>query len=111
MIEETDKKEAISPEKLMIDNPSDFQFHAAYLAYAETYDKTTESEARKELNQSIEALKLNQIDYPTFYRNLDQYRAGTSQSQSYGRFYVKTQRKREWRRATQKNERIRRHKK
>lgn len=111
MTEETEKKEANAPEKLMIDNPSDFQFHAAYLAYAETYDKTTESEVRKELNQSIEALKLNQIDYSTFYRNLDQYRAGTNQSQSYGRFYVKTQRKKEWRRATQKNERIKRHKK
>ncbi len=111
MTEETNKKEAISPEKLLIDNPSDFQFHAAYLAYAETYDKTTGSEIRKELNQNIEALKQNQIDYPTFYRNIDQYRTGTSQSQSYGRFYMKTQRKKEWRRAAQKNERIKRHKK
>jgi len=111
MTEETDKEEANFTQKLLIDNPSNFQFHAAYLAYAEVYDKTTNPQVRKELNQNIEALKQNQIDYRTFYGNLDRYRTGTGQSQSYGRFYVKTQRKKEWRKATQKRERIKRHRK
>ncbi len=106
-----DEEETTSPEKLLIDNPSNFQFHAAYIAYSEIYDKTTESKVRKDLNQNIEALKQDQIDYPTFYRNISQYRASTSPSQSQRRAPLKTQRKREWRRSTQKTERIRRHKK
>lgn len=109
-MEGTDEKETTS-EKLLIDNPSDFQFHAAYVAYAEIYDRTSEPKVRKELNQNIEALKQNQIDYPTFYRNVNQYRMETGPGQGHSRFFVKTTRKREWRRATQKRERIRRHKK
>jgi len=111
MIDETGEKGAISCEKLLIDNPSNFQFHAAYVAYAELYDKVIEPEAKKELNQNIEALRKNQIDYPTYYRNIDQYRAGTSSGQYHSQSFVKTQRKRQWRRATQKRERIQRHKK
>lgn len=102
MIEEPDSDESVSPEKLLIDNPSDFQFHAAYLAYSET---------RKQLNQNITALQQNQIDYPTFYKNINQYRAQDSTQHRYGRTFVKTQRKREWRRKSQKRERNKRHKK
>lgn len=104
-------KETVSPEKLLIDNSSDFQFHAAFLAYAETYDRRTRPEVRKELNQNIEALKQNQIDYSTFYRNIDRFRRGMSTSQRRSRFSVKTQRKREWRVKTKKRERSKRHKK
>ncbi len=111
MVEATDEKAAISCEKLLIDDPSDFQFHAAYLAYAEVYDKLVGSESKKDLNQNLEALRQNQIDYPTYYRNIDQYRAGTSSGQYRGQSFVKTQRKRQWRRATQKRERIQRHRK
>jgi len=32
--------------KLMIDRPSDFKFHAAYLTYSNTYDKTTNPETK-----------------------------------------------------------------
>ena len=110
MIRKCEKEEA-SLEKLLIDNPSDFQFHAAFLAYAETYDRTTKPEVRKELNQSIEALKLNQIDYSTFYRNIDRYRRGARSSQRRSRFSVKTQRKKEWRIKTKKRERSKRHRK
>ncbi len=28
-------------EKLLIDNPQNFQLHAAYLVYSEAFDKTT----------------------------------------------------------------------
>ena len=37
--------------KLMIDKPSDFRFHAAYLAYSETWDKTNSLETKMELNE------------------------------------------------------------
>lgn len=111
MIEETDEKEATSPEKLLFDNPFNFRFHAAYLVYAEIYDTTTNPEVKKELNQHIKALKQNEINYSKFYRNVNQYRTSTNHGQSRSRFSVKTQRKREWRRKTQKRERIKRHKK
>jgi hypothetical protein len=109
MIEESDNKESVSPEKLLIDNPSDFQFHAAYLAYSSTYDKVSSPEAKKQLNENIMALQQNQIDYPAFYRNIDQYRTEGGSQHGYGRTLIKTQKKREWRRKTQKHERIERH--
>jgi hypothetical protein len=111
MTEESGNNEPTSLEKLLIDNPSDFQFHAAYLTYSNTYDKATNPETRKQLNLNIRALQQNQIDYPTFYKNIDQYRTENGSQYKYGRTLIKTQRKREWRRKTQKHERIERHKK
>ena len=110
MTEESDNNESASPEKLLIDNPSDFQFHAAYLTYSNTYDKTANPEIKKQLNKNIRALQQNQIDYSTFYRNISQYRTEDGSQHNYGRTLIKTQKKREWRRKTQKHERIERHK-
>ena len=111
MIRESDNKESTSPEKLLTDNPSNFQFHAAYLTYSDIYDKTTNPETRKQLNQNITALQQNQIDYPTFYENIDQFRREDVYQRNYDRASMRTQKKREWRRKTQKHERIKRHKK
>jgi len=111
MTEESDNNESTSLEKLLIDNPSDFQFHAAYLTYSNTYDKTTNPETKKQLNHNIRALQQNQIDYPTFYKNIDQHRILDGSQHNYGRALIKTQKKREWRRKTQRHERIERHKK
>jgi len=113
-MEEAEKKETEkeqpSPEKLVIDNPADFQFHAAYLAYSEAFDKRTEPKIRGALNESIEALKRNDIDYSVFYRTVNQYRTGIGSEQPRGGLFLKTQRKKDWRRSTQKSERIKRHK-
>jgi hypothetical protein len=109
MVEESDVKEPASPEKLSIDDPSNFQFHAAYLTYSDIYDKTANSETKKKLNENIMALQQNQIDYQTFYGNIDQFRGGDAPQRGYGRAFIKTQKKREWRRKTQKHERIQRH--
>lgn len=111
MVEESGNKESASPEKLLIDNPSNFQFHAAYLTYSDTYDKTSDLEAKKQLNQNILALQQNQIDYSTFYENIDRFRGEDGSRRGYSRTLIKTQRKREWRIKTQKHERIERHKK
>ncbi|MFP3985714.1 MAG: hypothetical protein ACLFU9_07120 [Candidatus Bathyarchaeia archaeon] len=108
MTEKSDCNTVI-PEKLLVDNPSDFQFHAAYLAYSEAYDQTGDPETKKQLNLHITALKQNQIDYPTFYQNINQYRE--TSPRNYGRTLIKTQRKREWRRKNQKQARNQRHKK
>jgi hypothetical protein len=109
MIDESSNKESTSPEKLLIDNPSDFQFHAAYLTYSNIYDRTTNPETKKQLNQNIRALQQNQIDYPTFYKNINQYRTEDESQYNHGRTIIKTQRKREWRRKMQRHERIERH--
>jgi hypothetical protein len=111
MTEESANNESASPEKLLIDNLSDFRFHAAYLTYSDIYDKTANPEAKKQLNQNIMALQQNQIDYPTFYKNIDQYRTGEGSQYGYGRTLIRTQKKREWRIKTQKRERNKRHRK
>lgn len=111
MTEKSDNGKSLSPEKLLIDNPSDFRFHAAYLTYADVYDKATSSEARTQLNQNIAALQQNKIDYSTFYKNINKYRAGESFQPRYGMTFLKTQRKREWRSEMQKRERNKRYKK
>lgn len=112
MTEEPNKNEPIPapPEKLLLDDPSNFQFHAAYLVYSETFDNVTEIEAKADLNRNVEALKQNKIDYETFYRNIAHYRK-LSPVPRQDRFSLQTQRKKDWRIKEQRQERIRRHKK
>jgi hypothetical protein len=111
MTEETRNEIAGPCERLLIDNPSDFQFHAAYIAYSSTFDKTTNPETKKLLNESIIALQKKEIDYQAFYGNINRFRGEESSQFHYGRDLIKTQKKREWRRRAQKQERIKRHRK
>ena len=111
MSEGSESVKPVSPEKLLIDNPSNFQFHAAYLSYSEAFDKTVDPEGRKQLNENIVALQQNQIDYSTYYEKINQFRGQDASQHGYGRAFIKTQKKREWRRKTQKHERIQRHRK
>jgi hypothetical protein len=97
-------------EKLLIDNDIvNFPFHAAYLVYEEAFDKATEAQAKNELNQNIQDLKENKIDLETFYRNMAPFRNLDVPRQE--RFSMQTQRKKDWRKKTQRQERIKRHKK
>jgi len=98
-----------TPQKLEIDEPLNFQFHAAYTVYAETFDKTSSSSAKEELNQQIQALKENKVDYETFYRNVAPFRKMDVPRPE--RFSMQTQRKKDWRKKTQRQDRIKRHKK
>ena len=96
-------------EKLLIDNPSKFQFHTAYVVYSEAFDKTTNAEAKEALNQSIQDLQENKINFEAFYGNISRYRTIDTPRQE--RFSMNTQRKRDWRKKTQRQDRIKRHKK
>lgn len=98
------------PEKLLIDDPSNFQFHAAYLVYSDLFDHVKTDEAKAELNVNIEDLKQGKIDPQTFYRNVARYRGGLPERR-HDRLSVQTQRKKDWRMKSQKQDRIRRHKK
>jgi hypothetical protein len=109
MTEQSNEKNQHAPEKLEIDDLSNFQFHAAYSVYAETFDRTSDDESKEELNQIIEDLKENRMDYETFYRDIAPYRKIDVPRQE--RFSMQTQRKKDWRKKTQRQDRIKRHKK
>ena len=109
MTEEPEETEITLPEKLLIDVPSDFQFHAAYIAYSEAFEKTESPETKKQLNDCITALQKKEMEYSTFYQTISKYR--TEPNQRFHRSPIRTQRKKEWRKNAQRRERNKRYKK
>jgi hypothetical protein len=95
--------------KLVIDRPSDFRFHAAYLAYSETWDKINSQETKTELNEIMSSLYKEEISYPSFYTRLDEYRRQGSKHYAFPRQRIESQRKRDWRKRQTKNMRNSRH--
>jgi len=97
--------------KQLIDKPSDFRFHAAYMVYSDAWDRTTSPDAKQKLNEAIIALSEDKIDYETFYREVNQYRLqyGPEQSSGGRRVFIETQRKRDWRIREEKSSRNKRH--
>ncbi len=110
MTEEPRSTEQPKLEKLLIDDQTNFPFHAAYLVYSDLFDQAKSVDVRKELNTNIEALKQGQIDCETYYRNIGPYRKIAPMPRQ-DRFSVQTQRKKDWREREQRSDRIRRHKK
>jgi hypothetical protein len=104
--EETQIEEA---KKLLIDKPSDFKFHAAYLAYSETWDKIAASDTRNELNDILLSLSNEEMSYSNFYRTLDDYRRRGSKHYEFSREKIETQRKRDWRQKQTRSQRNQRH--
>jgi hypothetical protein len=96
--------------KLLIDDPSDFKFHAAYMAYSETWDKISSPDTKNELNAILTALSKEEVSYSSFYRTLDDYRRQGSKHYEYSRDRIETQRKRDWRQERNKQERNSRYK-
>jgi len=109
MTEQPYEKNTQIPEKLDIDDPENFQFHAAYSVYAEAFARTSDSETRADLNQFISDLKDNKMDYTAFYREVAPFRKIDVPRQE--RFTVQTQRKKDWRKKAQRQDRIKRHRK
>jgi len=100
-----------SVEKLLIDNLSDFRFHAAYLTYSETWDKVSSPEVKTQLNAMITSLSKSEIDTENFYRQISQYRGTGSQEDYFGRkMRIETTRKKDWRKREAKSARESRHK-
>jgi len=110
MTQESNIDDAVVP-KLLIDRPSDFRFHAAYLIYSQTWDKTTSQEIKSNLNEIITSLSKDEIDYETFYAKISQYRVEVNPEQYYvsTRARIETQRKKDWKRREAKNARNARH--
>ena len=96
--------------KLLIDKPSDFKFHAAYIAYSGLWDKMESSNTKKELNNIITSLSKDELSYSKFYRALDDYRRLGSRRFEFKRDRIETQRKRDWRQKQTRSQRNQRHK-
>jgi hypothetical protein len=111
MTEQPPNNQEPAPQKLEVDDLSNFQFHAAYLVYSELFDNVSGVDAKKDLNLNIEDLKANKISLEVFYRNVARYRGDVMSERRRDRFTVQTQRKKDWRMKSQKQERIRRHRK
>ena len=109
MSEQSNENNQTQVEKLLLDDPNNFQFHAAYLVYSESFDKARDNQVKTELNQNITDLSENKIDTQTFYMNISRFRKSDVPRQE--RFSMQTQRKRDWRNKEQRQDRIKRHKK
>jgi len=109
MTEQPNQNDQPQAQKLLIDDPVNFQFHAAYLVYADAFDKAHDEQARTELNQNIQNLCESKISPETFYMNVSRFRKLDVPRQE--RFSMQTQRKKDWRRKEQRQDRIKRHKK
>jgi hypothetical protein len=96
-------------EKLLIDDPENFQFHAAYLVYEDAFEKSRDNQAKTELNRNIQNLLEGKIDPENFYANVSRFRK--VDVPRHERFSMQTQRKRDWRKKEQRQDRIKRHKK
>jgi hypothetical protein len=96
-------------EKLLIDKPYDFKFHAAYMAYSETWDKLNSPETKAELNDLLKSLSKEEIEYTDFYTTLDDYRRHGSKHYEFPRERIETQRKRDWRQKQTRKQRNSRH--
>ena len=109
MTEQPNPNNPTQIEKLLIDNPENFQFHAAYVVYEEAFDKARDSQAKTELNKNLQDLSEGKIDNETFYGNVSRFRKLDVPRQE--RFSMQTQRKKDWRKKEQRQDRIKRHKK
>ena len=113
MSQESNPNEAATPAatKLLNERPSDFSFPAASLVYSEAWDTASSEEPKLKLNEILSALSNGKIDFETFYREINQYRAGFRPEQFSGgmRTYIETQRKKDWRRREEREGRNKRH--
>lgn len=108
--EETRDKPTVP--KLMIDEPSDFRFHAAYEAYSKIWVRDPPHEVKKELNTMISLLSEKKLSYKDFYLQIGKYRRDfTPDHHLRGRRRIQTQRKRDWRRKEARKKRDSRYKK
>ncbi len=94
-------------EQILIDDSSDFNFYAAYLAYSKAWADNPDETIRLALNNLMHSLKGNEVSYPAFYRKIDQYR---NTEQQVKRPWFKAKKKRAWRKSEAKKTRISRHK-
>ena len=107
--QQPDEPQTEEVNKLSIDKPSDFKFHAAYLAYSKTWDKVDSSNTKNEINSILVALSKDEMEYDEFYKMLDEFRRQGSKHYEFSRQKIETQRKRDWRQKQNRSQRNQRH--
>ena len=95
--------------KIVFDKMPDFKFTAAYQAYSKSFDRVPGDQEKRRLNDLIVKLSSNEISYPQFYDEINQY-LGISDRERESSPRIQGQRKRDYRHDQQKRESIRRHK-
>jgi len=93
--------------KLELDNPADFRFHVAYMAYSEAWDENTSEDTRNKLNEIMSSLSVTEADYDDFYSKISQFRINKIE---FRRERIQGQRKRDYRMSEKKSARASRHK-
>lgn len=90
---------------------SDFKFNTAYGAYSEKFELAEDNEEKKNLNELITKLDSAEITYPDFYDEISKSTEEEEEDRRY-RFHrsrIQGTRKFAARRAEQKTDRIKRH--
>jgi len=98
-------------EKKVFEN-TDFKFSAAYGAYSERFDNSeNKAEERQRLNDLIVKLDANEISYPNFYEEVSRpHREEGERRYKFHRTRISGSRKFAARKAEQKADRVKRHK-
>ncbi|MBC8223418.1 hypothetical protein H8E65_02440 [Candidatus Bathyarchaeota archaeon] len=97
-------------EKKVFEN-TDFKFSAAYGAYSERFDQSEEDEERQRLNDLIVKLDTNEISYPNFYDEVSKPDQDEDEKRyKFHRTRITGSRKFAARKAEQKSDRVKRHK-
>ena len=98
-------------EKKVFEN-TDFKFGAAYGVYSERFEQSKSDEERQSLNDLIVNLDANEISYPNFYEEIS--RSGQEEEGErryrFHRTRISGSRKFAARKAEQKSDRVKRHK-
>jgi hypothetical protein len=96
-------------EKKVFEN-IDFKFSAAYGVYSEKYDQSENDEERQRLNELIIKLDKNEITYPNFYEEVSKSDQEEERRYRFHRSRIEGSRKFAYRKAEQKSDRVKRHK-
>ena len=99
-------------EKKVFEN-TDFKFIAAYGAYSERFEQSENDEEQQRLNDLIVKLDTNEISYPNFYEEVskpDQDQEEDGRRYKFHRTRISGSRKFAARKAEQKSDRVKRHK-
>ncbi len=96
--------------KITFNDMDDFKFKIAFEKYSYIFNNLDTEEDKNRLNECISRLFNNEISYPQFYSEINQYTQGPKKTYPYRRTLIKGERKKAYRYKTKKKERIKRHK-
>lgn len=82
--------------KVTFEKKMDFKFSAAYEVYSKAFDEVSDSGKRKQLNDLVSRLSRDEMSFPRFYREIDQFREDTG-GREFRRAKIQGQRKQAYR--------------